>query len=218
MYKSIIIAAALVGSFATASAQVSNIDNHGVATINGQTETGHFTTRTVDLATQADLNLVRDGQQANYERIIALENAPAAQNGRDGVDGQDGARGLRGFLGHQGERGATGETGAAGRDGSNGRDGIDGVDGQNGRDGTDGVNGRDGRDAFINIKDLHKGIAGSTALGFANAGGDGIGVGIGAFNDTAAIGFSVTKSDGNHQVSAGFTSAKQFGVGYKFKF
>ena len=125
----------------------------------------------------------------------------------------------------------TGTQGAAGRDGTNGRDGVDGAagtngingtNGTNGRDGTDGVDGRDGRDATLSLKtmnDINRGIAGTAALGFANQGGAGLGLGIASHNGRIAFGTSyVHDLDSKTSVSFGATTAGTFGAGVKYKF
>ena len=214
MYKSIIIAAALVGTIATASAQnvntaqigehvEGNIDIATYITTEGHVNRaatpyrgpnrGLTTTRTVvDLVTQEEL--------ANH----------VGTRGQQGLKGDTGERGERGYTGFQGHTGAAGADGIDGVDGQDGRNGIDGTNG------TDGINGQDGRDADMSV--LGSYIAGNSALSFANAGGDGIGFGAGANEYGTAGAVSVSKSFGNHSFSFGATTSRQVGAGYKFKF
>ena len=133
-------------------------------------------------------------------------------------------------------RGIQGEAGEAGRDGRNGRDGVDGL---NGRNGIDGLNGRDGQDAnldglyedlgetFANIQtdfedarvQTQMGIAGASALSFANNGGSGLGIGIAAHQgfNAGAVSYS---HDINNSFSAsiGATTTGTVGAGVKWKF
>ena len=211
MYKSIVIAGALVASIATASAQSTTINNDGVATIVSQDQLGRFTSNDIDLATQNELNLIADGQSSNYDAITNIRRV---------VNQHDDALGGMGQLAQRITtlESRTVTNGVDGQDGQNGRDGIDGrngVNGQDGRDGVDGINGQDGQDA--NTTPIHMGIAGNTALSTAFAGGDGIGFGIGANEYGSAAAIGVTKSFGRHSFSAGATSSRQASFGYKFK-
>lgn len=224
MYKSIIIAAALVGTIATASAQTHQISEHhsydptagNYAQQTFITEDGHVNIARRNIGrvagptqTYIAVDLVTQEELANH----------VGQRGQQGLKGDTGERGERGYTGFQGHTGATGAAGRDGIDGINGVDGQDGrngIDGTNGTNGTDGRNGQDGRDADMSV--LGSYIAGNSALSFANAGGDGIGFGAGANEYGTAGAVSVSKSFGNHSFSFGATTSRQVGAGYKFKF
>ena len=134
-----------------------------------------------------------------------------------------------------GPRGPAGPTGAAGRDGTNGTDGRDGMNGRDGTDGTNGTNGRDGTNGArgakgdrgyrgeagqdANTDAVFRGIAGATALNFANQGGAGLGFGLGSFEGQTAAAISVTYDfDPNASISFGASSGGNVGGGFKLKF
>ena len=140
------------------------------------------------------------------------------------------------YRGIQGEAGADGATGEAGRDGRNGRDGVDGL---NGRNGIDGLNGRDGQDANLDglYEDLsvtfteiqadfddareqtQMGIAGASALSFANSGGSGVGIGIASHQGLNAGAVSYSHDINNSfSASIGATTTGTVGAGVKWKF
>ena len=151
------------------------------------------------------INTLHALRHTNEARITALESSTATGTqgaaGTDGTNGRDGVNGARGATGATGAQGARGATGAAGRDG---------------------VDGRDGRDATLSLKtmnDINRGIAGTAALGFANQGGAGLGLGIASHNGRIAFGTSyVHDLDSKTSVSFGATTAGTFGAGVKYKF
>ena len=151
------------------------------------------------------INTLHALRHTNEARITALESSTVTGTqgaaGRDGTNGRDGVDGARGATGATGAQGARGATGAAGRDG---------------------VDGRDGRDATLSLKtmnDINRGIAGTAALGFANQGGAGLGLGIASHNGRIAFGTSyVHDLDSKTSVSFGATTAGTFGAGVKYKF
>ena len=165
---------------------------------------------------RTQINTVEHSARVSEERINTLHSLRHAQNAR--IDALE-AGTVTGAQGEQGVRGATGATGADGAAGAQGARGERGFTGAAGLNGQDGQDGRDGRDAFINIKDLNKGIAGSTALGFANQGGAGLGFGLGSFDGSTALGASYTHEiNDEFTASFGATTAGNFGAGVKWKF
>ena len=213
MYKSIVIAGALVASIATASAQnvttaqigehvEGNIDISTYITTDGHVNRAATPDRGPNrgrTATHTVVDLVTQEELANH----------VGQRGQQGLKGDRGDRGERGYTGFQGHTGATGAQGERGETGSAGRDGIDG------RDGTNGIDGKNASDSIT----VMQGIAGATALSFANSGGAGLGFGIATFEGQNAGAISYTHEFNNRfSASFGASSSGSAGGGFKFKF
>lgn len=77
-------------------------------------------------------------------RLLALEQRPAAKDGRDGAQGPQGIQGERGLQGVAGEPGQRGEQGLQGPVGRDGRDGTPGAIGPVGPQGIPGPQGPQG--------------------------------------------------------------------------
>ena len=213
MYKSIVIAGALVASIATASAQ-----NQIVQDANGQhaliTPTG-----TELCASQVDC-LHRDGRIVTTESysfdIPALYGETEANRQQTATN-----RGAINSLGrvveqHDDAIGGIGQL-AQRIDTLESRTVTNGADGADGADGRDGVDGQDGRDA--NTTTVYQGIAGASALSFANSGGAGLGIGIAGYEGQNAGAISYTHEFNNRfSASFGATSSGSAGGGFKFKF
>ena len=211
MYKFVTITAAIViastvHSLAQSAAphdqHIINIENDGrsvFATSTGQRSYG------VNLATQREVDGLRSAIRAERARIDTINTN---------------TRGAQGEQGERGMTGATGETGAqgvAGRDGTNGARGAQGERGARGAKGDRGYRGEAGQDA--NTDAVFRGIAGATALNFANQGGEGLGFGIGSFEGQTAAAISVTYDfDHNASISFGASSGGNVGGGFKLKF
>ena len=223
MYKFVTITAAIViastvHSLAQSAAphdqHIINIENDGrsvFATSTGQRSYG------VNLATQREVDGLRSAIRAERARIDTINTN------------------TRGAQGEQGERGMTGATGETGAQGVAGRDGIDGTNGTNGIDGTNGARGAQGERGArgakgdrgyrgeagqdANTDAVFRGIAGATALNFANQGGAGLGFGLGSFEGQTAAAISVTYDfDPNASISFGASSGGNVGGGFKLKF
>ena len=210
MYKSIVIAGALVASIATASAQnvntaqigehvEGNIDISTYITTDGHVNRAATPYRGPNrgrTATHTVVDLVTQEELANH----------VGQRGQQGLKGDTGERGERGYTGFQGHTGATGAQGERGETGSACRDGIDGQ------------NGIDGKNASDSIT-VMQGIAGASALSFANSGGAGLGFGIATFEGQNAGAISYTHEFNNRfSASFGASSSGSAGGGFKFKF
>ena len=212
MFKKSIITAAVMSSIAfTAQAQSTTINNDGVATIVSQDHQGRFTSNDIDLATQSELNLVRDGQGSNYDAITNIRRVVNQHDDAIGGIGQLSQR-ITTLESHTVTNGVDGRDGT---DGANGRDGRNGIDGINGQDGRDGIDGRDASDSIT----VMQGIAGASALSFANSGGAGLGFGIATFEGQNAGAISYTHEFNNRfSASFGASSSGSAGGGFKFKF
>ena len=204
MYKLVTIAATVViASTVSSFAQVSQAQhNRATASLSGeiQTNRGQIATNSgaIDnlgrVVTQHDDAIGGIGQLS--QRITALESRTVT----NGVDGQDGARGERGL------------TGAAGRDGQDAD--ISGLYEELGATFTEIQT--DFEDARVQTQ---MGIAGASALSFANNGGSGVGIGIAAHQGFNAGALSYTQDIGNSfSASIGATTTGTVGAGVKWKF
>ena len=159
------------------------------------------------------LRVVTDEERAGISALAdEIRTEAAASTPTIGVDGVDGVDG------QDGQDGVDGTDGVDGRDGVDGQDGATGAKGDKGDTGAAGRDGVDGTDASVDMKALNKGIAGNTALNFANQGGEGLGIGLGHYKGQNEAAFSYTKTHNDINYSAGFTTSGHVGGAVKFKF
>ena len=217
MFKKSIITAAVMSSIAfTAQAQ-----NVNTAQIGEHFEYHNGVNHDVMtyITTDGQVNRASGpvGQAAHTRTVVDLVTQEELANhvgtrGQQGLKGDTGERGERGYTGFQGHTGATGAQGERGLTGATGSAGRDGIDGQDGR------NGIDGKDASDSIT-VMQGIAGASALSFANSGGAGLGFGIATFEGQNAGAISYTHEFNNRfSASFGASSSGSAGGGFKFKF
>ena len=238
--KSILAASTVVFALGAAQSHAQTITHVGDDRLDFNTQTGVITqihssngsSETIDFVTQSEFN-------SRGDSLSVISNTARSETNEDNIASNDvDIRLLQDGNADQHRRISALESRPVvnGRDGRNGRDGVDGL---NGRNGIDGLNGRDGQDAnldglyedlgetFANIQSdfedarvqTQMGIAGASALSFANNGGSGLGIGIASHQGLNAGAISYSHDINNSfSASIGATTTGTVGAGVKWKF